>query len=102
MTDFTDVDDSVVFREYDKRVHDYAGVIANELENLNKREVLNGCEWCEENGVPENVFSDAVSWYLENVTWGVSVMYPFRNEDEVVVKGFEQEKTEGEDVEDED
>lgn len=83
-----------VFELYKKEVHSVAEDIAEEFDGLNKHQTVDGRKWCDDNSIPESVFSDAVNWYLEGVGWGISSMYPFRNEDEVVVTDYESEEPE--------
>lgn len=83
-----------VFQRYEEEVHKVASEIVEDLEEKSEYSALDGREWCEENNVPENSFADAVNCFLGGVDWGVSPMYPFRNDEEVKVRPLELEEEE--------
>lgn len=88
----TELDRNEIFDLYESEVNNLAVEIADELRERNKYDSLNGREWCVEHDVPESAFGDAVNWYIDGIDWGISPMYPFRNEEEVVVDVNEEEE----------
>ena len=91
-----------VFVLYEEEVYSVAEEIASELEDGNNYDSLNGREWCEENNVPESAFADAIEWFVEGVDWGVSPMYPFKNDEETFGVEERAEETEAEETEEDD
>ena len=97
MSDLSELSRSDVFEMYEVEAFRVAEEVADEMEGDSRHDALDGREWCEDNDVPEYVFSDAVEWYLENVDYGVSPLYPFptRPDEEVVaVRDVEEEDEE--------
>lgn len=78
MTELEQFTDGEIFDEYERRVARVADDIAEELNEKNAHDSIDGRAWCEERGIPESVFSDAVNYFLADVTWGVSPMNPMR------------------------
>jgi len=101
----TDLSRTEVFELYEDGTFRVAEEIADEMEGDGRHDALDGREWCEENDVPESAFSDAVEWYLENVDYGVSPLYPFptRPDEEVTaVRDVEKDEDDEEETEETD
>jgi hypothetical protein len=79
MADLGDVDTDV-FEQYDTEIQKLASVITVMLNSKDPYNTIDGREWCEENGVPESSFADAVE-IIDGADYGVSPMYPFRQKD---------------------
>lgn len=90
MTELTDFSDSEIYEEYERRVATVADELADILNDTQQHNSIDGREWCEENDVPESVFADAVDYFLTDVTWGVSPMYPMRVRDGEVENLYEE------------
>jgi hypothetical protein len=71
------VNNSEFWEEYERRLQSIADEVEPQLPQPGDEEHFNGREWCEENGVPETVFADAMR--KADADWGVSPMYPWRD-----------------------
>ncbi len=74
-----DVDDEF-WSEYERRVSLLGYQIIEEMKEQGcyaGEDTFDGREWCEENGIPESVFANAVDAKYEEIEYGVSPMYPW-------------------------
>jgi len=68
-----------LFEAYEHEVNKLAGDIRVAMAH-NDEETFDGREWCEEHDIPESVFADAIDWNYDLFDYGVSPMYPWRND----------------------
>ncbi len=78
--DLRKVDDNVIWDEYERRVERLGDRIVDEMEERScyaGDDTFDGYRWCEENDVPQSVFSDAVEAKYDKIEYGVSPLYPW-------------------------
>ena len=76
----TDQINRAVFDAYERECQRLAECIRPRLPIAGDGQ-FDGREWCDEHGIPESAFADAVNYHLNESDYGVSPMYPWRYED---------------------